>query len=336
MNIRRKCILIATGIIVVFITSLFVFKITEVKFTVDEIVEIDDSIIDDSNCFDSSYQVHHEDEIVRIKAISKGKFEDDAITYYKNFLSYQKEIVDNLAFRLKPSKNSDYKISVSFNDNILVEVWKQNSVFRNKKIKLLEPAQTNNDYVEFSYTLQQGETYVIYIWNYSNNNATDCTIHMEQDNWVYAPYGGVRIDGDSNYQSVYFSAYMMQEIEKSFHKRAFDGWYPERNDFKNNSERINNWFALYLKSLVRKRGMLNNFFMRDLDTDDVFIAKIMEADSNISLITEGTFRRNRWDIWNKQQYFNKYIGDKRVDEYKAFDYCPYDNMLNAEFLYYLE
>lgn len=108
-------------------------------------------------------------------------------------------------FELTPERNNDYAISISDVDNldnVYIQISYQRKRFLRSSAKEIveqtETATLENETATFHFALNEGTKYTIEIENKkSNGEKFEYNIQICQDNWAFAPYGGVRKGRDS-------------------------------------------------------------------------------------------------------------------------------------------
>ena len=159
-----------------------------------------DSIIDDTNIFDTSFNINPQitakfcNAIVKNKNIDKGIYaDDDTVTPLKNTLTYTRKNNADIPkiFTLSPKENSDYAFTISSTDKSVsqtIKVYKESFLVNTLVACLSE--ETSSPGVTH-YALEGKNTYYIVVESSDTTNTT-YTLTAEQDNWVYAPYGCIQ------------------------------------------------------------------------------------------------------------------------------------------------
>ncbi len=145
---------------------------------------ISDNIIDDSLYFSDNFVAPTDSDK---NQLCNGEIKTkslDGSQQSKYYLSFDREYnsVAN-TYYLKPSENSDYLLNVSPGHKLKI------TSANTPRIIEIEALKVNvNSYL---YALEGGKEYKIYVTAQSSN-AGRYTLTVEQDNWVYAPNGGIR------------------------------------------------------------------------------------------------------------------------------------------------
>lgn len=133
-------------------------------------------------------------------------------------------------FSITPSKNSDFAFTITgtketkFGEGYTTDDYESTvKVFYEKGVILTEEEQVepveikpskNGTEITYVFALEQDKDYKIYVNNPTNDHKGEYEIHISEDNWVYAPDGGIRYNvegywengfGIYNYVDVYFS-----------------------------------------------------------------------------------------------------------------------------------
>ena len=160
-----------------------------------------DSIIDDTNIFDTSFNINPQitakfcNAIVKNKNIDKGIYaDDDTVTPLKNTLTYTRKNNADIPkiFTLSPKENSDYAFTISSTDKSVsqtIKIYKESFLVNTLVACLSE--ETSSPGVTH-YALKGKNTYYIVVESSATTNTT-FTLTAEQDNWVYAPYGCINL-----------------------------------------------------------------------------------------------------------------------------------------------
>lgn len=200
----------------------------------NDLVKIDDSIIDDSKIFDDgkNYKKYKVSGGGTADTVS-GDRPNTVIRYTRSFneLSKSSEKVKSVSeFSLKPSRNSDYKITVDTDKDDMCRI----EVLYNKG-KKVQKAYSEREYGEYSiahhekcYVLTGLREYTIRVIVTSKNGINNSyTVNVEQDNWVYAPYGGVSSFPEApllNYRSVYLIDEAVRNISSARGIMKYEDW----------------------------------------------------------------------------------------------------------------
>lgn len=162
--------------------------------------KVDVSLIDDSKCFDSGY-VAQSKQLNKQDTLDKKLISGSDIN--KNFLKYSRHLSNGgkSVFEIEIQQSSDYIISVPYGANITIDC----EVYYKGIDHPTQPVVINkivSDYNQKHYNLIIDDSFIVRDINLTNitsilkitiNNLGSTgsyTINMEQDNWVYAPYGG--------------------------------------------------------------------------------------------------------------------------------------------------
>ena len=168
---------------------------------------VKDSTIDDSYAFATDGSKATEDVIynncdgieLQNVSIKDGEvIENGAFDYKKNVLSYTRGNHSLAEYSLKPDKNSDYTIKLTTptyeHASISIEreipgIFKPTYIpmdFESKSI-----LEGNSIQITTTVALEKGKTYRIKVNGLNENRIYDeYMLSFEQDNWVYAEYGG--------------------------------------------------------------------------------------------------------------------------------------------------
>ncbi len=98
-------------------------------------------------------------------------------------------------FEITPKENCDYSISIS-NANpksFSIKVMGKKKGYKSKLIDEIEKSNSSNNTLTTYYSLKAGVTYTVFIENISEYNYSVQTheVTISQNNWAYAPNGGV-------------------------------------------------------------------------------------------------------------------------------------------------
>ncbi len=183
--------------------------------------EIDSNILDDSNIFDYSEQNN-----IEIK--ENGKFEyvniegsnsvkKPTVTYTR-FANSDKRTVSKFRI-LYCNKPSDFKITIDsvYDNDFEMHILNTIDAVKSKEYEVVKDENNNittfvfstlNDESEEEYTASSPSwEYFIELYITPDENIpvgkNKYTIKFEQDNWIYAPNGGVALNRKENYAGVY-------------------------------------------------------------------------------------------------------------------------------------
>lgn len=169
-----------------------------------EYKKIDDKLLDDSKIFDEGYVKVTSKNLSNDVTLNsnEGEKPNPYINYYnKKYVKYRNSYPSK--YEIKPVSNSDYRITVdtALNDNCDVYVFENNFLWNDEEIKstitddedkYIKDEALNVKHNNYQYILEAGKTYRIEVVVCSLDNRRDCyDVKVEQDNWVYAPNGGV-------------------------------------------------------------------------------------------------------------------------------------------------
>ena len=146
-----------------------------------------DSVIDDTNCLDENYNVPENTGSVYCDAkIASVKIdEEDTNGKIRAKMTFKRKSSVETVFTLVPDENSDYLFENSM--DYPISVFEEKEFGKDEKIRSVKG---RNDNKENLYALEKGKTYNIYV---SSDQFSDkeYEVTVQQDNWVYAPDGGV-------------------------------------------------------------------------------------------------------------------------------------------------
>ena len=151
------------------------------------VVEIDDSIIDDSDCIGNTKdidEISFYDGFVYSEEVSKGGYSDDSEVFKKPALKFTRSGNSTFQFLIKPNENSDYVISYDGICDVIVERINARGIRKALSKDKIEDLSNK----KMTLILNCGESYLITV---NNNSSQSCTVRIYQDNWVYAPSGGL-------------------------------------------------------------------------------------------------------------------------------------------------
>ncbi len=185
----------------------------------DEVFVISDEWIDDSGSINGNNPEISQNDLDKLKsfnvrakqtAVYSGNDIDKSSIRMKNELiavRTRKKDVTDAVFSLTPSRNSDFAFTITGTNetmpegeyttddfNSTVKIFYKEGTFK-KEEKQVTPAEINpnDDGTEITYVfaLEEGIEYSIYVNNPTNNHVGTYEIHVSEDNWVYAPNGGI-------------------------------------------------------------------------------------------------------------------------------------------------
>lgn len=169
--------------------------------TKEDIIKVNDSILDDSSVFDINYHSQ-----VNTVVEGNGTVYCHSEEKKNNVIEYSRDKnIKGVAvshFYLNPEYNSDYLITavVGKNDDFDIEIYYEKLIGKCKVSEIvLEGVTTEQDeniygnsvHIRKAYSLEKGKKYHIIIKIKSKSFGL-YSISFEQDNWVYAPNGGVK------------------------------------------------------------------------------------------------------------------------------------------------
>jgi hypothetical protein len=124
-------------------------------------------------------------------------------------------------FEITPKENCDYSISIS-NANpqsFSIKVMGKKKGYKSKLIDEIEKSNSSNNTLTTYYSLKAGVTYTVFIENISEYNYSVQTheVTISQNNWAYAPNGGVayeRMLEESSFSAImdYCELYLTKDI----------------------------------------------------------------------------------------------------------------------------
>ncbi|MCR5020130.1 BspA family leucine-rich repeat surface protein [Ruminococcus sp.] len=205
----------------------------------DEVFVISDEWIDDSGSINGNNPEISQNDLDKLKsfnvrakqtAVYSGNDIDKSSIRMKNELiavRTRKKDVTDAVFSLTPSRNSDFAFTITGTTetmpegeyttedfNSTVKIFYKEGLIKKKEKQVTPEAITpsvDGSKITYVFALEEGTEYSIYVNNPTNNHVGTYEIHVSEDNWVYAKYGGVRnikISDDLNeetYKTVYLS-----------------------------------------------------------------------------------------------------------------------------------
>lgn len=169
-----------------------------------DIVDINDSILDDSKVFEPDYRTINNEQVFGNGVVSShtGDKKNNIIEY--NRVLYNKYKITS-QYSIEPNNGSEYLITVDTGkyDNCTIEIIYETGIIR-KKINTVQSIELDDGYKEKeqtktglcyrkAYFLESGKKYQIYISVTSTDFESDkFKVSFEQNNWVYAPNGGIQ------------------------------------------------------------------------------------------------------------------------------------------------
>lgn len=215
--------------------------------------KIDDKLLDDSKIFDEGYS-----KTVN-KTLSEGATlnsntgdKPNPYVDYRNSKYAKDRNSYPSRYEITPVSNSDYRITVdtALNDNCDVYVYEKGFLYNDTEIKstitddnkkYIKDESGNVKHNNYQYILEAGKTYHIVVIVCSLDNRREWyDVKVEQDNWVYAPNGGISFSEKiyiadeniifplSNYLKLYLPEHILSEKLKVLN---FDEKYdPDFND----------------------------------------------------------------------------------------------------------
>jgi len=173
------------------------------------VVEIDDSIIDDSDCIGNTKdidEISFYDGFVYSEEVSKGGYSDDSEVFKKPALKFTRSGNSTFQFLIKPNENSDYVISYDGICDVIVERINARGIRKALSKDKIEDLSNK----KMTLILNCGESYLITV---NNNSSQSCTVRIYQDNWVYAPNGGIRTGRDYSDEGIVLNeTYLTDEM----------------------------------------------------------------------------------------------------------------------------
>ncbi len=164
---------------------------------------VPDSLLDDSNSINGKNPSTNVDPKVSDGTIAEIQIEGGAV---KNQITFNRSTMNKNSSRcqfvLTPEDSSDYIITVT-DVNITAAVNSSKFLTVNNKAEQYATPYFDaaNGSITYYYSLKGGKNYTISITNTAA--ASDFTVTISQDNWVYAPNGGVRDGVQNKYSGVY-------------------------------------------------------------------------------------------------------------------------------------
>lgn len=218
-------------------------------------IEIDDEILDDSKVFEDDYKILNTVAVSGdgIAYSQEGKKRNNAICYSR-VVNSDKAVS---RYMIKPDKNSDYRITVDCaeNDKYDISVYTK-GLFGGRHD--VEPVKKEGSTKGEAYVFESGEKYYIDI-TVKPEVLTDNSyeVKIEQDNWVYAPNGGIvtsenYIIGDfiplygvCDYSKIYYTKAMLKELLGTDKVDSSFKW----NDITEKTDEFKGHFAYTISSL---------------------------------------------------------------------------------------
>lgn len=176
----------------------------------DSSTSIDIKLIDDSKCMSIDYTPYEDGDIYKEYSsknhlgqleIDKGGIIDDIPERYKNCYNFSRDFENKgmTQFIFKSEKNgvSDYKITLPYDTNLKLEVHK---IYAGDQIVNFMGSELSDDKKKITYSYMLDDSaiclpsdikYKIIVKN-EGDYKPNCNIRIEQDNWLYAPYGAYR------------------------------------------------------------------------------------------------------------------------------------------------
>ncbi len=177
---------------------------TDKRPSEEDIISVDDNIIDDSRVFESDY-----------KTISNNAVDGNGIASShsgdkkNNIIKYARLIrADGKAtskFYIEPDNNSDYLITVDTGkyDDCQIKVYYEKGIIFRKDVAVsdieldegIEEKEQNGNVMHNrkAYSLEKGKKYKVVVTIASTDfAANNYSVSFEQNNWVYAPNGGIQ------------------------------------------------------------------------------------------------------------------------------------------------
>ena len=272
-------------------------------------INIDDSLIDDTlSIIGKNPKITQADLDEMIGHVTYGKvlLDGGRTPNQLIFTRTRKKVYNDGKFTLTPSKNSDFVFTISdTNETKSVEGYsiedynsKVYVTFYNKGLdEPITPVKIiplgNGTEIKYVYSLQEGIEYTIYVDNPNHNNVGEYEIHVYEDNWVYAPYGGVRNIEESNDfalteydKEVFLSDNTFFILDKSY----MGAWNElDQSDWKKDEFLLNDEFSCET-NLNNAVTVLNNFddYVSNKSKSDLFWKAVKEHDKTGDYLSLGS------------------------------------------------
>ncbi len=180
-------------------------------------VTIDDHLLDDSGSIDGNNPTITQDDLDKMHINEENEdsyttqvSSEDKNSPLKNELKFtrtRKKDISDAKFTLTPSRNSDFAITITGteelnlgegatadNYNSTVRVFYKKGFIKKEK-RQVDPVEIRlSNYgrnITYVFALEKDVEYSIKVNNPTNEHEGEYDIHVSEDNWVYAPDGGV-------------------------------------------------------------------------------------------------------------------------------------------------
>ena len=189
-------------------------------------IQIEDKLIDDSHCLDEQFisfaGQKNIDGCVITGYIDKGEYNDNTAPISKNVLEFKRSNNAISEYVIKPERNSDYEITAEGGADITIE--EENILGRFKALSEENIVESANGKIKV--ILESNKTYKVTV---TSAYQKDYTVKFSQDNWKYAPNGGVRTRTKlPNYSKSEKCVYLTTEDIINI----IEAMYPEYGEFK--------------------------------------------------------------------------------------------------------
>lgn len=196
-------------------------------------ITIDDSLLDDSDSVNGNNPTITKEDtdkmIDHVEAVQTNMNGGDCCKNEFKFTRTRKYGKTDGKFALTPSENSDFAFTITGTNEIMpegeyttddfnstVKIFYKKGVFK-KEEKQVKPVEIklSDERTEITYVfaLEKDIEYSIYVNNPTNDHEGEYELHVSEDNWVYAKYGGVRNieEKDIGYEESYTTVYLSDE-----------------------------------------------------------------------------------------------------------------------------
>ena len=340
---KKKKVLLSTLILLVsMVVILIVRKVLEPVKPYEESINVEDVYLNDANVLDVNNRPEIESPNYFSKQLDYGEFTKPLDSFEKPFFKYETQIRQAVRFRLTPKNNSDYTVTIPNSINLNVQVIQHNLIRYNNIKDTICIVDKNKNKKMYKYKLQKDITYDIYVVN-ENECPITCITEIEQDNWIYAPFGGYAKYGKNRVS--YLSQKLLFETRITLRQILGDdpGYLPEVEKMsKEQLHQYAGYISFYLYEIVnlnQPKDFLKHY--DDIRFTDEFLQTITDSEFNIVIITSNSGRRYKlnYDVWNRQNYFYKYRDGKRASKIIAFPNIPdKDEIVNnkgGEWVHYI-
>ena len=321
---RKKLVVIFLTLFLVSSIILLVYKVTEPTISSDQTVVIMDKYLNDARIFEQNYESDVDVQNYTIKYLEEQQYDgSEPIALKKPCFMYQSELSESIRFRLTPKKSSDYIITIPKDKDLQIVVEKKNYILRNSKQTEMQIASNGEKLEQYHYSFKKGCTYYIYVIN-DHREKVDSTIEIEQDNWIYAPYGAYAEYGNKD---VYYFSYnlLLKTRRKCLYHNWSDEYYEDKKLEEISKSEMPSFiytmgYGIYDCTRDDKNAEQFSKYYVDLCLEDKFQQDLFDSAFNICLITSNT--KHSYDLtyekWNQQNFIPKYMNDKRTTDYVVF------------------